>query len=650
MLSMKNLLRYSLILMGASLVLAACISTSSEPEIVATRLAQEPITSDPPAQFDLEAGASLFAQNCAPCHGEVGLGDGPAASGFSCEMPALALAPPEVDLESWVDTVTNGRRTSETCIMPPWNQRMNAEQIWNSVVYATSLRHDQSLLERGESLFAEYQTDESIDFLSRTEWQADNTDADILTALSANALNGLDIPDPLPEDDQQALLVYIRAQAYGEAPAPSVAESLPTLPTEPAPQSTEEVAEAPAPVTTEELPAPTEVAAAAEPVTLTGTVINGTVGGAVPDDLELTLRIVGLDAQGAPVELYNANTAISDDGRFAFEDVIPNDRALAAIETNYSGIRQLSPQIVPSAPDADQLDLTFTIYETTSDPDAIVLTNTEMWIDAVTAEGASLVLQSYEFANMGDRIFVGDEAGRTLMLPLPPGTVNATIDAFANSGGRFVEEQVGNTLIYYDTQPVYPGAAGFIATTYDLPYDGEMEITQAFPYAVTETTVYVSQSRGLEVESEQLAAGEDGNLNGLSYNGYELAVDQLLPGNALAFRVFDGETTVQPASDIPAASVPANDDGDSLFSSNGGLILGIGILLIIGGGMFLFYDLQKRRLLLETEILPPTIVDDEDLVAAIAALDDAFEAGKIAEDAYLNRRQALKDALRGRMR
>jgi hypothetical protein len=80
------------------------------------------------------------------------------------------------------------------------------------------------------------------------------------------------------------------------------------------------------------------------------------------------------------------------------------------------------------------------------------------------------------------------------------------------------------------------------------------------------------------------------------------------------------------------------------------LILGIGVLLIIGGGMFLFYDLQNKRLLLESGQMPPTIVDEEDLIAAIAALDDAFEAGKISEVPYHNRRQALKDALRDRMR
>jgi hypothetical protein len=103
----------------------------------------------------------------------------------------------------------------------------------------------------------------------------------------------------------------------------------------------------------------------------------------------------------------------------------------------------------------------------------------------------------------------------------------------------------------------------------------------------------------------------------------------------LTYRVFDGQS---------------NDGSIWSLSNNAGLILGLGVLLIIGGGMFLFYDLQRRRMELESELLPPTIVDEEDLIAAMAALDEAYEAGKIGEEAYQNRRQALKEALRDRMR
>jgi hypothetical protein len=550
-------------------------------------------------------------------------------------MPALALAPSEVDLRNWANTVTNGRRSSESCIMPPWNQRMNAEQIWNAVIYAASLRHDSSLLARGESLLADYQTGNSIGFLADTNWQADNADSDILTALNSNTLEGFDITDPLPEDDQQAMLVFIRAQAYSEAPS-EVAQITPQ------PQSTEEAEVAPA--ATEEQPAPTPTPASAEPISVTGTVVNGTAGGSLPDELTLTLRVAGLDEEGAPFELYRESTEMSEDGRFVFENVPPESRALAVVEANYSGVRQLGPQIIPSTLAEEDFEMTFTIYETTNEPDAIVLTRTETWIDAVTAESASLILQSYAFRNTGDRIYIGDEGGRTLAIPLPAGTLNSAIDAIPNPAGRFLLEDE----IYYDTEPVYPGDAGGIATSFDLSYDGSMEVTQTFPYPVMETAVYVSEPRGLELESEQLVPAQGGTLNNLSYRGFALSADGLPPGSGLNYRVFDGERTA--AAPPVTTSAPARSDGGSPLQDNAGLILGIGVLLIIGGGMFLFYDLQKRRLELEIEQLPPTIVDEEDLIAAMAALDEAYEAGKIGDVPYQERRQALKDALRERIR
>jgi hypothetical protein len=275
------------------------------------------------------------------------------------------------------------------------------------------------------------------------------------------------------------------------------------------------------------------------------------------------------------------------------------------------------------------------------------LTRSETWIDAVTAEGASLILQSYDFTNTGDRIYIGDDLGRPLTIPLPDATLNSAIDAIPNPPGRFILERDGDSATYYDTQPVYPGAAGRIATSFDLRYEGTMQIVQGFAYPMLDATVFVSEVRGLQLESDQLEEAGTGSLNDLTYRGFALSAEELPPGSDLTYRVFDGQPPAAAAPGVPSAG---GDESTWSLSNNAGLILGLGVLLIIGGGMFLFYDLQRRRMELESESLPPTLVDEEDLIAAMAALDEAYEAGNISEGAYQNRRQALKEALRDRMR
>ncbi|NJL94354.1 MAG: cytochrome c [Anaerolineae bacterium] len=131
------------VLLGLSALLAlalvGCIQTSSEPEIVRTRVVPTSVPTVLPTSFDMNTGAASFAQNCAACHGPSGLGDGPAAAGFTCAMPALAQREPGVTPEEWFDITWNGQRSSDTCIMPPWNARLTQEETWDTVAYAYSL-------------------------------------------------------------------------------------------------------------------------------------------------------------------------------------------------------------------------------------------------------------------------------------------------------------------------------------------------------------------------------------------------------------------------------------------------------------------------------------------------------------------------------
>lgn len=88
------------------------------------------------------AGAELFDANCASCHGETGLGDGPAAVGLDPKPASLADSSMMSDLTDayifW--RITEGG-TSEpfNSAMPPWGDAFTEEQRWQLVSFVRSL-------------------------------------------------------------------------------------------------------------------------------------------------------------------------------------------------------------------------------------------------------------------------------------------------------------------------------------------------------------------------------------------------------------------------------------------------------------------------------------------------------------------------------
>jgi mono/diheme cytochrome c family protein len=82
-------------------------------------------------------GKELFAQNCVPCHGEFGRGDGPTAANlypppadFSSGHTATH---PDGDLYYWI---LNGIPDTQ---MPPFTDRISREEAWHLVNYVRRL-------------------------------------------------------------------------------------------------------------------------------------------------------------------------------------------------------------------------------------------------------------------------------------------------------------------------------------------------------------------------------------------------------------------------------------------------------------------------------------------------------------------------------
>lgn len=81
-------------------------------------------------------GKKTFQQYCAPCHGEKGKGDGPAAAAFD-PPPADFTNPeglPKLTDEQVLEVITKGRRS-----MPAWGAILTPEQLTPLVAYLREL-------------------------------------------------------------------------------------------------------------------------------------------------------------------------------------------------------------------------------------------------------------------------------------------------------------------------------------------------------------------------------------------------------------------------------------------------------------------------------------------------------------------------------
>ncbi len=105
----------------------------------------------PAGGIDITAGATLYEQNCATCHGAAGRGDGPAAKGLSTVPPAIGTAAEMhgVSPALMYRIVSVGVRGTA---MPAWTA-MTPSQRWNVVAYVTSLRATPAQVHAGEGLY-----------------------------------------------------------------------------------------------------------------------------------------------------------------------------------------------------------------------------------------------------------------------------------------------------------------------------------------------------------------------------------------------------------------------------------------------------------------------------------------------------------------
>ena len=90
-----------------------------------------------PTDADVKAGGALYADNCAKCHGDEGLGNGEAAKGLTPSPALLAYLiqrPRHSGDEYLLWTIAEGGQQFETD-MPAFKETLSQDEIWRIVAY-----------------------------------------------------------------------------------------------------------------------------------------------------------------------------------------------------------------------------------------------------------------------------------------------------------------------------------------------------------------------------------------------------------------------------------------------------------------------------------------------------------------------------------
>jgi mono/diheme cytochrome c family protein len=633
------------ILIGLAIILSACsLSLASDitPPPGSEQIVVPQSTQAVPASVvypivppNLENGAKLYNQECTPCHGTRGRGDGPQAAQLSVPVAPLGLSDfsRQFTPAEWYTVVTQGNMEK---FMPPF-ANLTDRQRWDVIAYAMSLSTSTELIAQGKTLFQENCTachgligkGDGPDAGKLSNRPVDLTSQSIMAQTSASNLYqaislGItpDMPaygNSLDENERWALVSYLRSLTFAP-PAGSVNAY-------PAPQAY------PNPGVTQS-PQLTSTSEISPTTPFTGTVsvqlINGS-GGDAPSDVPVT--VYGFDNMQ---NTYSQTLTTGVDGVYTFTNVyMPEGRVFLA-GTDYASATYGS-DVVTVDPANSNLNLQVRVYDSTTDVSVLTTDRVHIFFDFTDPQNAQ-VIEVFIISNPTDlAVISSSEDGAVVTFPLPEGYTNLEFQD-GELGNRYVEVPGG----FADTMSVKPGVGEYqVIFALQMPYNRKLDFAQTM-FLPTSAVVVMVPDNGVNIESDQLQDGGTRDIQGTTYRMYNGS--NLLAGSALEFTL---------------SGKPKNTSSPAITSgTTKNLAIGLGVfgIVLLVVGLWLF---NKNRL--KTASQPSTTVtgldttgaqmeniseDEETLMDAIITLDDQYRAGNLPEDAYLERRAVLKEKLR----
>ncbi len=257
--------------------------------------------------------------------------------------------------------------------------------------------------------------------------------------------------------------------------------------------------------------------------TIRGTVTNGSPGGDLPGDLEITLS--GFDGEQ---EAYTQSSSVAADGGYAFSDVPVVAGRVYGVTVGYKDVLYFSDGAHLTG-DLAPLDMPVTVFETTTDPAALTIERLHVLFDFSAADQVQ-VIELWVVSNAGDRTVVAAPSRGTLEVSLPEGATDLGFED-GSIGDRYILTADG----FGDTQPVVPGSgtSQFIFS-YRLPYDGKITFRQPSTQPIQAVVVLLPQN-GVTAEGGGLQDQGQLQMGGQGVHSY--AGGAIAAGQALEFEL-----------------------------------------------------------------------------------------------------------------
>jgi mono/diheme cytochrome c family protein len=563
-----------------------------------------------PAQApDLQKGAALYVEKCAPCHGETGMGDGP--QGKQLPVPVAALGLPEVAAQAspadWFHVVTTGNIEN---FMPPFASLSDQER-WDVVAYAFSLSAASEQIGHGKQLFEENCADCPTDRFTDQETMAALSTVELANLLAVGGEGLPALGESLSREELQSIAVYLRTLTFG---APSLASGPASTAATTSPNQSE-------------VPATDQAEESTVPIgfdSVSGKLVNGS-NGDVPAGATVTLHVFehSTDPNTMPQEVLTKTTDTDSNGTFTFDEVSMPEGRIFLVEANYQGINFQS-ELVVSEPGAPKLTIPdIIVYESTTDSDGLVVEQLHVSFD-MAQEGGVQVFELFTISNTSDEAYVFATDGTSLpFMPLPEGARNVGLELSQDSA-LLLPTDSGEFAIAPSDKPYS------IIAFFNMPYDNSLELQQPLALPVSSALVIVPE--GIKVKSDQLTdAGIRQTQQGFNVQTY--TASGLNAGTPLEIALSGSVKS--------AASV---DNRQTLLIGAGAF----GMVLILAGVWMFFRDRGKPEDddFEDEEGNEDELETAEEVMDAIIALDDLHRAKKIPDEAYQKRREELKERLK----
>jgi hypothetical protein len=324
--------------------------------------------------------------------------------------------------------------------------------------------------------------------------------------------------------------------------------------------------------------------------------------------------------------VYSNTLTLSDEGTALVEDVpmIPEQFVFATME--YDGIVYGS-EITVVEPEMTMINLEIPYYERTSDLSVLKADRLHIFFDFVNEENIQ-VYALYIFSNISDRVLVAESSDdAAVVFSLPDGATNLQRDIGMEFQDIDLPEGFGLLSVYPSDEPYQ------VLYSFDMPYE-KNKVDFDLPIGLDTTAVIVmSPENGIKIKSDQLTEAGMRDIEGISYN--------IFNGSGLKA----GDSLNMAVSGRPKASSISGDSGGVDTSTS--IVIGLAVfgVALVGAGLYLWQ--RNRSQEDEWEEAEESLIAEsaEDLMDAIIALDELYQAGEIPENAYQKRRTELKTRL-----